>query len=117
MNQTDRLHAIFDQSLMSPVFMENPKYCVSEFEGMIPYISFNDIIWKHFTIRARPTAVYDRFDTEDREIIVRYNSIEELVNDGWRLNFVSNLIAQFAIFVRNNFITQSFKNLTNTATK
>ena len=59
-------------------------------DGMIPYISYSDLIDYKYNIRAIPVSDFlgkDRVDkTENGEIIAHYNSLEELVDDGWMLD-------------------------------
>lgn len=59
-------------------------------DGMIPYISNSDLLDYKYNIRAIPISDYfgkDRVDkTENGEIIAHYDSLEELVDDGWMLD-------------------------------
>ncbi len=83
--QMKNLEAIFSAASLAPVFQTNPKYCIGEFTDLIPYISYNDVMSYKFIIRARPIGEHNSFDAQNREIIVEYDSLESLVNDGWRL--------------------------------
>lgn len=84
--QIKNIQSIYDHATMSPVFKKNAKYSINEFKNMMPYIAYNDILNYMYIIRARPSNVFNSFDTEERTIIKEYNSIEEMVKDGWRLD-------------------------------
>ena len=61
-------------------------------EGMLPYISCSDLMDYKYNIRVIPGDEFfgndsDSFEkTENGKIIASYNSLEELVNDGWELD-------------------------------
>ena len=61
-------------------------------KGMIPYISCSDVHDYNYIIRVVPTDVFlyrgDDFleKTENGTVIARYDSIEDLVEDGWMLD-------------------------------
>ena len=84
--QKKNLEAIYNAASLAPVFKHNPKYSTGKFNGLTPYISYDDIMNYKFIIRGRPVNEYNPFDAQKREIIAEYNTIEELVNDGWRLD-------------------------------
>ena len=84
--QVRNIENIFDTQSMSPSFRINSKYCIGQFEYMFPYISYNDVRNHNYIVRARTLGEYNLFDSEYREIIVKYDSIEQLVKDGWRLD-------------------------------
>lgn len=84
--QRKNLETIYRDASIAPVFKQNPKYCTGKFIDMAPYISYDDIMSNKFIIRARPMIEQNSFDSQEREIIVEYNSLESLVNDGWRLD-------------------------------
>lgn len=61
-------------------------------KGMIPYICFSDLFDRNYNIRFIP---YDDFFSEGEEanekkengeIIAHYDTLEDLVADGWRLD-------------------------------
>ena len=83
--QVRNIENIFHAASMSPVFKINSKYCKEQFANVTPYISYNDVLNDKYIIRARPHGENNSFDSEEREIIKQYKSIEELVKDGWRL--------------------------------
>lgn len=80
-----RLEIIFRDPTFAPIFKQNPKYCVNQFAELTPYISHKDIIKNRVYIRGCPIGSGLSYDSGQRDVIVTYNSIDELVNDGWRL--------------------------------
>ena len=80
--QKENLEAIYKAASLSPVFKSNPKYNTG---NLTPYISYNDIMANKYIIRIRPLEIQNSFDGGKREIVAEYESVEELVNDGWRL--------------------------------
>ena len=81
------LERIFSSALIAPVFHRHPKYCINQFSDLIPYISYDDVMGYRYIIRGRPLmAEMNLYDFEAREIIAEYDSIDELVNAGWRLD-------------------------------
>ena len=61
-------------------------------EGMVPYISCSDVHDYKYNIRIIPVDDFlsngdDRYaKTENGQIIAHYDSLEDLVADGWRLD-------------------------------
>lgn len=84
--QVRNIANIFHTASMTPVFKQNPKYCTGKFADLTPYISYNDVRNYKYIIRARPFYENNSFDSEERDIIIQYDSIEQLVKDGWRLD-------------------------------
>ena len=84
--QKKNLETIYSAASMAPVFKPNSKYCINKFAGLTPYISYNDIMSYKFIIRGRPIGEHNSFDALERDIIAEYDTIESLVNDGWRLD-------------------------------
>jgi len=84
--QKKNLEAIYSTASLAPVFHHNPKYCIGKFADLTPYISYNDVMNYKFIIRARPDSEFNPYDSQEREIIAKYDSLESLVNDGWRLD-------------------------------
>jgi len=39
-----------------------------------------------YIIRGLPAGEFNHFDAIEREIIAKYDSLESLVDDGWRLD-------------------------------
>ena len=66
-------------------------------EGMVPYISSSDVHDYKYNIRIVPEEVFlseddDRFEKmEEGTVIAHYESMEELVADGWILDWASIL--------------------------
>ena len=84
--QKKSLEAIFIKPTYAPLFKSNPQYCVNQFSHLTPYISYNDIINNKFIIRGSPVGANNMKDSKQREIIIEYGNIDELVNDGWKLD-------------------------------
>ena len=81
--QKKNLVAIFSAASFAPFFRTNAKYCVGQFAELTPYIAYGDVMNYKYIIRA--TDDYNN-KSETNPIIVEYRSIDELVNDGWRLD-------------------------------
>jgi hypothetical protein len=81
--QMKNLEAIYVTASLAPVFKLNTKFCVDQFAGHTPYIAYADIMDRKFVIRA--TSDYTD-KSEANPVIAEYVSIEDLVNDGWRLD-------------------------------
>ena len=77
--------AIFSCVLYAPVLEHHPEYCINQFSDSVPYISYDDIINSRYIIRGRSSGDNDRFDSQARAIIIRYENLDDLVNAGWRL--------------------------------
>jgi hypothetical protein len=84
--QKKNLEAIYSAASLAPVFKSNPKHCIGKFAGLTPFISYNDVMEYKFIIRGRPIGEHNSFDAAERDIIAEYDSLESLVNDGWRLD-------------------------------
>ena len=85
-SQKRSLEAIFRIAAFAPLFKRNPKHCIDQFADLTPYISYRDIINKKLFIRGCPIGSRNCSDTGQRDIIVAYSSIDELINDGWQLD-------------------------------
>lgn len=59
-------------------------------EGMVPYISCSDVHDYKYNIRIIPVDDFLSADSHDKkengEIIAHYESLEDLVDDGWILD-------------------------------
>jgi len=85
--QKKHLGLIYRDASMAPCFKGNPKYCIGKFADVTPYIRYDDVMNHLFVIRARPYGEsINSFDNEERQIIVEYDSMDSLINDGWRLD-------------------------------
>jgi hypothetical protein len=69
---------------MSPVFKRNSKHEVDD----VPRIAYDDIIANKCVLKADSDFPNSGsfWSGEGAVIIAEYNSIEELVDDGWRLD-------------------------------
>lgn len=86
--QLESLRKIFETGMPpTPAFKSNHKGVP---DGMIPYISYSDLMDYKYNIRAIPVSDFlgkDKVDkTENGEIVAHYSSLEELVDDGWTLD-------------------------------
>ena len=55
--------------------------------GCVPYISVSDVHDYKYNIRAIPYRDFESYEkTENGEIIAHYESMEDLVADGWELD-------------------------------
>jgi len=81
--QANNLEGIFSGGALSPIFRRNPKFPIEE---GVPRIAYKDIMDNKFIIRHDKNFSDNSFWNEDADVIVKYNSIEELVDDGWRLD-------------------------------
>jgi len=81
--QKKNLQEIFNTANMSPCFKENPKFLVNG----VPRIAYDDVMNWRYIIRLDENFGDNRFwsDNNAKEI-VRYSTIDDLVNDGWRLD-------------------------------
>lgn len=61
-------------------------------DGMVPYICCSDLFDYNINIRVIPVEDFlltgkEQYEkTENGEIIAHYESLEDLVNDGWKLD-------------------------------
>ena len=83
--QKKSIESIFRTASFAPLFKPNPKYCLDQFAELTPYISYSDIKNNRIFIRGCPIGVRNSQDSGKREVIIAYTTIEELVEDGWRL--------------------------------
>jgi len=79
---------VYDDAMYAPLLRWNPKYKTEEFNDMTPYICIDDICDYNYVVCAIPDEevtmmLQERFR---RNVIAEYNSIEEMVEDGWRLD-------------------------------
>ena len=83
--QIKRFETTFKNADIPPILKKNTKFCTNYFNGFNPYISYDDMIQNRYAIRASPVGCRNIVDTGQRDIIIEYSSIVELVNDGWQL--------------------------------
>lgn len=85
---------VYDDAMYAPLLRWNFKFKTQGFEGMTPYICLNDISHYKYVVCAIPDKDVDKMLQEygmlqefsRREVIAEYNSIEEMVKDGWKLD-------------------------------
>lgn len=82
------LTEVYDEAMYAPLLRWNLKYKTGNFDGMTPYICINDICDYKYVVCAIPDEevtmmLQERFR---RKVIAEYNSIEEMVEDGWQLD-------------------------------
>lgn len=85
--QLSSLEMIFRDATLAPVFKHNPKYDRQGFAALTPYIAYDDVMEYRYIVRGRPLSVpIDHYDNEKRQVIAEYDTVEALVEDGWRLD-------------------------------
>lgn len=79
---------VYDDALYAPLVRWNPKYEKEEYNGMTPYICIDDIVNYKYVVCAIPdNEVTSKLQEYNRRVVIaEYNSIEEMVNDGWILD-------------------------------
>lgn len=78
----------YDSPIVSPQLRWNKKYKTPEFEGCIPIIAINDLVDRKYVVCAIPNEEVEMFLmqlTRTDKVIAEYNSLEEMVDDGWRM--------------------------------
>lgn len=79
---------VYHDAMYAPLLRWNLKYKTEKYNGMTPYICIDDIVNYKYVVCAIPdeevTMKLQEFHR--RNMIVEYNSIEEMVNDGWILD-------------------------------
>lgn len=81
--QRKKLEVIYSAASIAPIFKPNAKYCFGNFDNLTPYIAYGDVMNYKFIIRT--TDDYKN-KSDSNSILVQYGSIDELVNDGWKLD-------------------------------
>ena len=86
--QKKNLDRIFLTASFPPIFKSNDKYCKGKLSRAIPFISYDDAMNWEYIIRAGDSLEDDieNYKAMDCPVIIQYNSIEDLVHDGWRLD-------------------------------
>jgi hypothetical protein len=86
--EIELLKEVYDDAMYAPLLRWNMKFKTKEFDGMTPYICIKDICDYKYVVCAIPdenvTMMLQEFSR--REVIAEYNSIEEMVEDGWQLD-------------------------------
>lgn len=69
------------------LLQHNPKYCVGKFANVVPFILYDEVGSKYrYIVRCRPLYLESKDSCSVDDIIAEYDSIESLVNDGWRMD-------------------------------
>lgn len=83
--QVRQLREIYDGALMAPKFRRMKKFQTEKDPGP-PFIRYSDVMKDRYIIRRGGKDWMNSFCDEETEVIAAYNSLAELVNDGWRLD-------------------------------
>ena len=83
--QREHLKIIFDKMKLAPGFRMLRRF-EKKYSKSTAYISYIDVRAKNYIIRARPIGSYEMFDSEQREIIAEYESLDDLINACWILD-------------------------------
>ncbi len=81
--QIKNLEKIFSEGKWSPVFKRNSKFPIKE---GIARIAYSDVMDFKYVIRSDTAFSGNAFWSEDTEILAKYDSLQALVDDGWRLD-------------------------------
>ena len=79
------LQRFYDRGSFHAIHMRpNPRHPAS---GLYPYISVVDVMHHNYTIHGRDVDdLMDQISKPDHPVIASYKSLDELVEDGWRLD-------------------------------
>lgn len=79
---------VYDDATYAPLLRWNPKYKTKVFEGMTPYICIKDICDYNYVVCAIPDGEVTMMlqEMNRRNVIKQYEKLEEMVEDGWRLD-------------------------------
>ncbi len=84
---------VYEEAMYAPLLRWNLKFKTKEFDGMTPYISIKDICDYKYVVCAIPDEELIEklhkgplYEMNRRKVISEYKSIEEMVEDGWRLD-------------------------------
>ena len=81
------LKEIYRTADISPIFRPNPLFAGVMDEDSAAYIALDDVLGYRYIVRLMPEGGATSFPiTEYGTIIAEYNSLEELLNDGWQLD-------------------------------
>lgn len=78
--QLKTLDQVFMDAVYPIVFKNNPKYDIGQNTA---FIALSDIMNLNYILRKSKS--YDD-KSDQNEIIVQYNSLQDIVEDGWRLD-------------------------------
>lgn len=79
---------VYDDATYAPLLRWNLKYKTEEFAGMTPYICIKDICDYNYVVCAIPDneVTMPLQEMNRRNVIKQYEKLEEMVEDGWRLD-------------------------------
>lgn len=85
--QKRMLKNIYDAPQFAPQFYWNAKYKTEEMKDKVPYIGIQDLLDYKYVMCAMPKEEVEMilFEFGRREVVKEYDSLDELVEDGWRL--------------------------------
>lgn len=78
----------YDSPIVSPQLRWNKKYKTTELEKYTPIIAINDLVNRNYVVCAIPNEKVEMFLMQlsrTDKVIAEYNSLEEMVEDGWRM--------------------------------
>lgn len=78
----------YDNPIVSPQLRWNKKYKTTELENYTPIIAIKDLVERNYVVCAIPNEKVEsmlmHLPRTDK-VIAEYSSLEEMVNDGWRM--------------------------------
>jgi hypothetical protein len=83
--QLQQLRQIYDGALMAPKFRRRDQDSTQEDPGP-PLIRYSDVMADRYIVRRGGEDWMNSFCDEETEILATYESLEELVDAGWRLD-------------------------------
>jgi len=83
--QLQQLRQIYDGALMAPKFKRRDQDSTKKDPGP-PFIRYSDIMADRYIVRRGGKDWMNSFCDEETEILATYESLEELVDAGWRLD-------------------------------
>lgn len=86
--QSELFKKHYDEPMFSPLLKWNDKYKTPELEGYTPIIAINDLVKYNYVVCAIPNEKVEfmlmQLNRTDK-VLAEYDSLEEMVNDGWRM--------------------------------
>lgn len=78
----------YDSPIVSPQLHWNPKYLTPKLENYTPIIAINDLVNYQYVVCAIPNEKVEFMLMQlsrTADVIAQYDSLEEMVRDGWRM--------------------------------
>ena len=78
----------YDSPIISPQLRWNKKYKTTELEKYTPIIAINDLMKRNYVVCAIPNEKVEMFlmqHSRTDKVLAEYDSLEEMVEDGWRM--------------------------------